>query len=115
MSFSKNVKFTIPSFVVGPINQELHTKLAYNSEETYSVSPVKNSLTAWFEQIIAGVPNRIVVLITFNTIPRNQYSSIISFFKMQSEMPEMEENTPAMRDMRASGPGFIGQGTFSHN
>ena len=38
---------------------------------THSVSPVKNKRTAWFEQMIAGVPNRMVVWIMFSTIPRN--------------------------------------------
>ena len=67
------------------------------------------------EQIIAGVPNKTVVLSTFNTIPRKKISSRISSLSKQRQMPEIEEKTPATKAINASGPGLIGHGTFSHN
>ena len=76
---------------------------------------MKNKRTALLEQIMAGVPNKIVVLSTFNTIPRKKFSSRISNLSRHKQMPEIDEKTPAISAINASGPGLIGHGTFSHN
>ena len=60
---------------------------------------------------VPGVPKRIVVFNTFNAIAIQKLFSVISFRAIQMQIPEIAENIPAIKAIRASGPGATGHGT----